>query len=141
MERSATTVWETTFTFAPHPSVGLIVEPKGERTAALVIAPGGLDAYPKYVVWFFQVFAVTCGEEAGFLFELGQQASPREATAYIWSWSPHAAAYEETAFGAGLSVRHYVVFGGDNIASVIAGADPVIETVSEPREVVVRYAV
>ena len=134
-------MWETPFTFAAHPSVGLIVESDGERTAALVVAPGGLDAYPKYIVRFTQVCAVTCGEEAGFSFELGQAASPREAIAHIWDSSPHARAYSETAFGAGLSIRHYVVFGGDNIASVIAGAPPVVETVLEPREVSVRYAV
>jgi hypothetical protein len=134
-------VWETPFTFAAYPSVGLIVEPDGEGTAALVVAPGGLDAYPKYIVRFAHVFAVTCGEEASFLFELGQQASPQEAVAHIWGGSPHAAGYEQTAFGAGVTVRHYVVFGGDNIASVVAGAAPVIETVSEPREITVRYAV
>lgn len=134
-------MWQTPFTFATHPSVGLITEPDGEGTALLVVAPGGLDAYPKYVVRFSHVFSVTCGEEAGFFLQLGQDCSPSKAVAHIWASSPYAASYTETVFGHGLEVCHYVIFGGDNIASVVAGAPPVIETVTEPREITVRYAV
>lgn len=134
-------MWQTPFTFATHPSVGLITEPDGEGTALLVVAPGGLDAYPKYVVRFSHVFSVTCGEEAGFFLQLGQDCSPSKAVAHIWASSPYAASYAETVFGHGLEVCHYVIFGGDNIASVVAGAPPVIETVTEPREITVRYAV
>ena len=133
--------WEAPFTSARDPSVGLIAEEAGEGTAALVVAPGGLDAYPKYIVRFKHVFAVTCGEETGFLLSLGQELLPREVAAYIWSDSPHAAAYQQTAYGVGLKVRHYVVLGGDNIASVIAGSPPSIETVLAESEITVRYAV
>jgi len=141
MESLEATVWQTPFTFATHPSVGLITEPDGEGTALLVVAPGGLDAYPKYVVRFSHVFSVTCGEEEGFLLQLGQDCSPSKAVAHIWASSPYAASYAEMVFGYGLEVCHYVIFGGDNIASVVAGAPPVIETVTEPREITVRYAV
>ena len=133
-------MWQTPFTFATHPSVSLITEPDGEGTALLVVAPGGLDTYPKYVVRFSHVFSITCGEEAGFLLQLGQDCSPSKAVAHIWASSPYAASYAETIFGYGLEVCHYVIFGGDNIASVVAGAPPVIETVTEPREITVRYA-
>jgi hypothetical protein len=117
------------------------MEPDGERTALLVIAPGGLDAYPKYIVRFAHVFAVTCGEEAGALLELGQEHSPSGVIAHVWDASPHSAAYANTAFGADLAIRHYVVFGGDNIASVICGGTPAIETINAPEELAVRYAV
>ena len=141
MENSAASVWETPFTYASYPSVGLIMDPDGERTALLVVAPGGLDAYPKYMVRFSAVFLVTCGEESGFALDVGQNSSPANAVAHIWNDSPHAAAYAETVFGADVEPRHYVVFGGDNIVSVVSGAQPTIEMVSQATEIVVRSAV
>ena len=133
--------WDTPFTQCKFPSVGLVVEPDGVGTALLVVAPGGLDVYPKYLVRFTDVFSVTCGEEAGFELELGQHSAPGHATAYVWDASPHAAAYANTAYAADMVVRHYVVFGGDNISSVVSGAAPAIETVSSQTALSVRYAV
>lgn len=141
MKSTLATTWETPFTYARFPSVALVMEPDGEGTALLVVAPGGLDAYPKYIVRFARVLAVICAEEAGSILELGQVHSPNEVFAHIWDASPHAAAYANTALGANLEIRHYVVFGGDNIASVVCGSAPVIETVSAPMELAVRYAV
>jgi hypothetical protein len=141
MERSGITVWDAPFNQCDFPSVGLVVEPDGVGTALLVVAPGGLDAYPKYLVRFTDVFSVTCGEEAGFEVDLGQTSTPGHATAYVWDASPHSAAYANTAYGANMVVRHYVVFGGDNIASVVSGAAPVIEVVPAPTALSVRYAV
>ena len=134
-------VWKTPFTFASFPSVGMVMEPDGDRTALLVVAPGGLGAYPKYVVRFSHVFAVTCSEEAGFVLDLGQELSSRESIAHVWHASPHVAGYAATALAADLALRHYVVFGGDNIASIVCGAAPTIETVTDPLETKVRYAV
>ena len=117
------------------------MEPDGEGTVLLIVAPGGLDTYPKYLVRFSHVFSVTCSEEAGFTLNLGQNSSPTNVVAHIWDASPQAAAYSATAFAAHFELRHYVVFGGDNIASVISGAQPIIETVAHPTEIVVRCAV
>lgn len=141
MDTSGTSIWETPFTFASFPSVSLVMAPDGDRTALLVVAPGGLDAYPKYVVRFSHVFAVTCSEEAGFALDLGQDLSPREAIAHMWHSSPHVAGYAANVLAADLPLRHYAVFGGDNIASIVCGADPTIEKVSGPSEIEVRYAV
>ena len=141
MVKSMATIWETPFTYSSYPSVGLVMEPDGEDSALLVIAPSGLDAYPKYLVRFTKVFAVSCGEEAGFVLDLGQDQGPEEVVARIWDASPHAAAYLDTVFGCELEMKHYVVFGGDNIASVVCGEPPVIETIAEPCELVIRYAV
>jgi hypothetical protein len=141
MTNSSASIWETPFTYAQYPSVGLVIEPDGEGTALLVVAPGGLDAHPKYIVRFTHVFAVTCGEEAGFMLELGQEHSPRDVIAHVWDESPYSAAYANTAFGADLEIRHYVVFGGDNIASIVCGGAPAIETITAPTELAVRYAV
>ena len=117
------------------------MEPDGEQTALLVVAPGGLDAYPKYIVRFTKVFAVTCSEEAGFVLDLGQEHGPSEVSAHVWDASPHAAAYANTVFGVGVEVRHYVVFGADNIASVVCGSTPDIEVISAPTKLTIRYAV
>ena len=117
------------------------MEPDGERTALLVVAPGGLDAYPKYTVHFTHVFAVSCGEEAGFVLDLGQEHGPADVVAQLWEASPHAAAYAKTALGANLEIRHYVVFGGDNVASVVCGGRPIIKTLLGPTELAVAYAV
>ena len=119
----------------------MIMEPEGDDSALLVVAPDGLDAYPKYVVRFSKVFSASCGEEAGFVLDLGQEHCPKDVIAHIWDASPHAAAYSDTVFGCDLEIRHYVVFGGDNIASVVSGMPPTIETITEPTELVVRYAV
>lgn len=141
MKSSSATVWETPFTRAHYASVGLVMEPDGEGTALLVVAPGGLDAYPKYLVRFSHVFAVTCGEEAGFVLELGQEKSSSDVIAHVWDESPHAASYANIAFSTNLEIRHYVIFGGDNIASIVCGGTPSIETITGPTELAVRYAV
>ena len=133
-------IWETPFTYAQDASVGLVMEPDGEMTALLIVAPGGLDAYPKYIVRFTGVFAATCGEEAGFALDLGQEHCPANANAYIWDASPHAKAYDETVFGYDRQLRHYVMFGGDNFVSIV-GEPPTIERVDEPFELTVSYAV
>jgi hypothetical protein len=141
MANTTATIWETPFTFSPFPSVGLVMEPDGDDSALLVIAPGGLDAYPKYLVRFTKVFAASCGKEAGFVLDLGQEKSSKNVVAHIWHASPQAAAYSDTVFGADLEIRHYVVFGGDNIASIISGELPIIETINKPDELVIRHAV
>ncbi len=141
MTSSSVSIWETPFTYAQYPSVGLVIDPDGYRTALLIVAPGGLDKYPKYIVRFKNVLAVTCGEEAGFVLELGQEHGPFEAVAIVWDASPHSMAYANTVFGADLEMRHYVVFGGDNIASIVCGSTPNIETITEPTELVARYAI
>ena len=141
MTSSSVSIWETPFTYAHYPSVGLVMEPDGESTALLIVAPGGIDKYPKYIVRFANVLAVTCGEEAGFVLELGQEHGPLDVIAHVWDASPHSMAYANTVFGADLEMRHYVVFGGDNIASIVCGSTPVIETITEPTELMVRHAI
>lgn len=141
MKNFSASIWETPFTYAHFPSVGLVMEPDGDDTALLIVAPGGLDAYPKYIVRFKRVFAATCSEEAGFVMDLGQEHSPRDIIAHVWDASPYSKAYANTAFAAHDEMRHFVVFGGDNIASVVCGATPTIETITAPTELVVRYAI
>jgi hypothetical protein len=134
-------IWETPFTYAPFPSVNLIVESDGEETALLIVAPGGLDTYPKYLVKFTEVFAFTCEEEAGATLDLGQSTVPKDTFAYVWAESPHVGNYLKTIFGTDKYLEHYVVIGGDNIISIVCAAPPSIEEITARRELSVTYMI
>ena len=58
--------WDTPFAETRFPSVGLIIttKPNGEDILKAVVAPKGLDIYPKYLVTFGAVIAFSCFEEA-----------------------------------------------------------------------------
>jgi hypothetical protein len=137
-------LWDVPFRKDVYPSVTLILEPDGDSTAALVVAPRGIDKYPKYIVHFSSVYAVTCEEEAQAVTELG---APGEGEyAYIWAGSPYTQSYAtlfpDFAFRGGNSpVKHYVVLGGDNFASVVSASEPTIEQVDGPRTISVAHAV
>ncbi len=55
--------WPTPFSESNLPSVGLIVDSHGDRTATVVVAPQGIDQYPKYLVQFEAVFSCSVEEE------------------------------------------------------------------------------
>jgi hypothetical protein len=57
------TSWDMPFAGAPCPSVSLITEQGGDA-ATIIVAPHGIDQYPKYLVRFDKVLAVLCYEEA-----------------------------------------------------------------------------
>lgn len=127
-----------------YPSVTVLLEPEGESTAALIVAPGGLDRYPKFLVRFSAVYAVTCEEEAQAVTELGEPAEGEYA--YIWSASPYPRSYSslfpDFALRGGASpVKHYVVLGGDNFVSVVSAAPPSIEQIDGPRTITVMHPV
>jgi hypothetical protein len=110
----------------------------------LVVAPRGLDAYPKYLVRFAAVYAVTCEEEAEAVTDLGQ--APEGDYAYIWADSPYSSSYQtllpDFAFrGGNGKVKHYVVLGGDNLVSVVSASEPIIERVDGPTTISVAHAV
>jgi hypothetical protein len=137
-------LWDVPFHKDAYPSVTLISEPDGESTAALVVAPRGLDAYPKYIVRFSSVYALTCEEEAQAVTDLGE---PREGEyAYIWADSPYSKSYSslfpDFAFrGGDAHIKHYVVLGGDNFASVVSASEPTVERVDGPMTITVAHAV
>ena len=136
--------WDVPFRKDVHPSVTLISEPDGASTASLVVAPRGLGGYPKYIVRFSAVYALTCEEEAQSVTELGM---PEQGDyAYIWADSPYTKSYAslfpDFAFRGGESqIKHYVVLGGDNCASVVSAAEPSIERLDGPVTITVAHAV
>ena len=142
-------IWETPFARDKWPSVWLIPETHGDSTAMVVVAPKGVDAYPKYLVRFSAVYAFTSDEEAGSLgFADGAaHGSAIEAgCAYIWRDSPRAASYgqfvPDLPFRGGAGpVVHYLFFGGDNNVGVVSAEQPEIQRVDNPRSLVVAHEV
>lgn len=144
MGTKSSQLWDVPFRKDVSPSVSLISEPDGDSTAMLVIAPRGLDAYPKYLVRFSAVYALTLEEEAESVTELGQ--APEGDYAYIWADSPHAASYQallpDFPFrGGDTKIKHYVVLGGDNIAGVVSASEPIVERLDGPVTISIAHAV
>jgi len=144
MGSKSSQLWDVPFREDSYPSVSLISEPDGDSTAILVVAPRGLDAYPKYIVRFSSVYSVTCEEEAHSASDFGE--SPQGVHAYIWSDSPISSSYQtlspDFAFrGGGAHIRHYVILGGDNFAGVVTASEPTIERIDGPTTINVSYAV
>jgi hypothetical protein len=137
--------WETPFAASRNPSVGLIVDSHGDRTATVVVAPQGIDQYPKYLVRFDQVFSCTVEEEAhgtAFSTVRSPEEPPWQRCTALWVNSP-ALAYESYLAFLGYAgpVRHYLAFGGDNDVGVVAAKAPTISMIEGPLKLTVEYEV
>lgn len=141
MNPAAAHPWTSPFSTARLPSAYLILEPKGEGTAMLVVAPGGLDSYPKYLVHFQGVMAITCEEEIGALSERWGVDFAQDSCAFILEASPLVESYNATLAGQHMNLRHFLVLGGDNHVSVIARELPMIEEVCSPQQLIVRHEI
>ena len=142
-------IWDTPFARERWPSIWLIPETHGESTATVVVAPGGVNAYPKYLVRFSAVYAFESEEEAGGLtFQDGsiQRSTEDLGCAYVWRDSPQAKGYApfvpDMPFHGGRGpVVHYVLLGGDNNVGVISAEPPTIERVDNPRHLTLTHEV
>ncbi len=141
--------WQTPFTEAEFPSVGLLITPKNDGTDILraVVAPGGLDAYPKYLVTFGEVVAFTSFEEAQCPkrdFD-SAEIEERNLCAYQYLDSPWLKSYAgwEYFFAPkpGVPFSHYLIFGGDNNIEVITPNVPTVEVVKEKTVLKIEYEV
>jgi hypothetical protein len=129
--------------------VFLIAEPRGDSTVTVVVAPDGLDNYPKYLVEFTAVYAYSCEEEAGGLRYAGaltNRSSDEIGCAYVWRDSPQAQEYAkfvpDMPFHGGRGpVVHYVLLGGDYDLGVVAAEAPTIQVAEGPRQLVVTHEV
>jgi hypothetical protein len=133
--------WTTPFSTARSPSAYLILEPAGERTATLVVAPGGLDSYPKYLVHFQDVLAISCEEEIGALEARWGINSTPISCAFILEASPAVESYNSTPVGMRVDLQHFLVLGGDNHVSVVARKSPMIEEVCSPQQLIVQHEI
>ena len=134
--------WDTPFTDKPYPSVVLMISPWTDLVKAIV-APLGVDAYPKYLVNFGNVIALTCMEEA---FSPPRDFGPSlfeesNLSAYEYLDSPWLKSYEEGAsvlpYGPG-PFHHYVIFGGDNDVEVITPNIPKVDRVEQKSVLVIE---
>jgi hypothetical protein len=141
--------WDTPFTDARVPSVGLLVSLESDKTDLLraVVAPDGLDEYPKYLVTFGRVIAFTCMEDAwsperDFDYTKFEE---KNLCAYQYLDSPWLKSYENgTHFIAGGHpgpFYHYLIFGGDNNVEVITPNIPAIDVIETSRVLFIEYEV
>jgi hypothetical protein len=141
--------WETPFTDKQFPSVGLLIATAPDMADILkaVVAPHGLDEYPKYLVNFGEVVAFTCMEEAHAPERDFDSATfeDKNLCAYQYLDSPWLKSYEgwELFFAGGRfnSFSHYLIFGADNNVEVITPNVPTIEVIKEKTILRIVYEV
>ena len=138
--------WETPFTDAFYPSVVLLAIPfpllsKKGVGAKVMVAPDGIDKYPKYLVDFGDVLVLTsmdegCCPERDFGFAIFDEkiTSDKFVSAFQWLDSPWLKSYEgcHDPYSEG-KFSHYLIFGGDNNVEVITQNTPKIELIEGKR--------
>ncbi len=141
--------WNTPFTNTSHPSVGLFLQHGEDETdlVTAIVAPHGIDAYPKYLVSFGTVIEFNCYEE-GFAPDHDYETAEVEInglSAYEWIDSPSIEAYEcglpHVASKDCQKLHHYILFGGDNIVEIVTENMPEIEIVNESRKIYIELKV
>jgi len=135
--------WEMPFAEARDPSVSVITGFGGD-VVSVVVAPAGIDKYPKYLVHFSKVIMLLCYEEAH-AFNRGYRDLPSiesRRCAYIWSGSPWLESYKRGAEVFGWKdLQHYVIFGGDSIVELIATGQPTVERLDKGKVIVTNHEV
>lgn len=141
--------WDTPFTENKFPSISLFIQNKEMETdlISVVVAPNGIDEYPKYLVQFGEVVKYSCYEEA--FSEEGEidkaKLIDKNACAYIWENSPSIISYTSglpfIVGGKAKKLFHYVIFGGDNIIEVVTPNKPVIEKINSQETITIKYRV
>ena len=135
--------WDVPFADARDPSVSLVLEHGGDA-AVLIVAPSGIDQYPKYLVRFERVLVSLCHEEAVALARDYHSRSgvERSVCAYLCPGSPWVDASRYWTELSGLSqLQHYLIFGGDSIVELVAAGQPTVEQIQEKRVIESRYEV
>jgi hypothetical protein len=128
--------WDVPFADALLPSVALLADPG--RLVRVVVSPGGIDHYPKYLV-DFDGYVVAFREEdetfaPGFPSELHFDANL--GCAWLCLDSPWLKEHEQWGdyfedFMGG-PLRHYLVIGGDSVVEILATRAPSISTIGGP---------
>jgi hypothetical protein len=138
-------VWETPVTYAFYPSVTLIVHPfnlqsRKQVRARVIVAPDGIDKYPKYLIDFGESIVATHMDEsccpkkdfANVVLEMDVEED-KYIAAFQWLGSPWLKSYEPCFDPYGKEkYGHYLIFGGDSNVEVISCETPRIEKVDAP---------
>lgn len=138
--------WDTPFTEAQFPSVGLLITTKFNKTDIVkaVVAPYGVDQYPKYLVDFGEALAFSCMEEANApkMDYVSAEIDENKLCSYEFLDSPWLRSYEPQKYFVRADVvtfSHYLIFGGDNNIEVITPDLPTIETITQPTMLKLQY--
>lgn len=138
--------WEAPFSQSRFPSVGVIPESDDVAELTVVVAPQGIDRYPKFLARFFTVVAFRCEDESLASmkrFRSLKLEEPRACT-YLWQDSPWLQEYVDSqrlidVYYSG-ELRHYIFFGGDVIVEVLTTEEPEVEEIFKPK-VITTYRV
>ena len=135
--------WETPFTDIPFPSAVVMTGPVGELCSVdVVVAPHGIDSYPKFVIHFGEVVAFSCMEEMHFPERDFADAEREEdgLSAYELIDSTWLEPYRRgelflfnTNGGEKEQLRHYLIVGGDNNIEVITKNPPKFREVEDAK--------
>lgn len=135
--------WETPFTDKRWPSATVMTGPNHpDYELEVVVAPFGIDSYPKYVVNFGNVIAFSCMEEMHFPERDFAEAECEEEglAAYEFLESTWLESYrkgEYFLFNEGDNknekLRHFLIVGGDNNVEVITKHLPRIREVKDSK--------
>lgn len=133
--------WETPFTDIRWPSAVVITGPHGGTCPIeVVVAPHGVDRYPKYVIEFGDVIAFSCMEEMHFSERDFSEAECEEEglSAYEFLDSTWLESYrkgEYFLFNTNSEnkeqLRHFLIVGGDNNIEVITKNTPKLREVDD----------
>jgi len=146
--------WETPFTDAFYPSVVLLatffpLSSKEVNGVKVIVAPVGIDKYPKYLVDFGEVITFTCMDESccperdfGSATFDEKITSDKFVSAFQWFNSPWLKSYEgcHDSYSEG-KFSHYLIFGGDNNVEVITQNVPTIRVVKQKEVLEMQYEV
>lgn len=108
----------------------------------VVVAPNGIDRYPKYIVNFGNVVAFSCMEEMHFPERDFAEAECEEEglSAYEFIGSTWLESYSSGEYflfnvldGDKEQLRHFLIVGGDNIIEVITKNTPTFREVEEAK--------
>ena len=138
------------------PSIGVMVASVNgtHDCVSVVVAPRGIDEYPKHVISFGESVAFSSMSES-YCPDLGitEDMFPRNYQAicsFKWIDSPWLKSYETGKwFLPGVSddgasekqLYHYILFGIDNIVQIVTASAPKIETITESKTINIKYKV
>ena len=139
--------WQNDFSKAFYPSivVSFVKKIDGSDALHIVVCPGGIEEYPRYIVSFQDVLVFSCLDE-GCAPErdwVDVEISDVQSCAWQWIDSPWIRSYEGCNYdsaGNPSPLHHYLIFGGDNIVEVISKSNPGIEEINERRSIETLFA-
>ena len=147
--------WETPFADTLCPSVVTFVsnDPSGSYAFPLeaIVAPDGIDRYPKYRINFGSPVAFSAMEEMHFpeiYFNGVEVTDNSKACSYIFQESPWLESYLQGEYFLfnqnnedSETLMHYVIFGGDDVLQVVTRFRPEIIEIAKPGKISIELPI